>query len=280
MKDMFEEIIGHKEQIKMLKKALEVNNISHAYLFTGNKGIGKCKVAFEFAKGILKTKSLLSSPDFKYICKSEDKRDIVIEQIRKEIIDDVYIAPAASERKVYIIDEAESLNIAAQNALLKTLEEPPKYVVIILIAQNVNGFLNTILSRVNKIAFNNIPKDSFKKYIGENLNVDLNENILEFLDGSLGLAINLIKDNKLEELNEVDKLYNSIISKDYIKSILDSTKINFNNFINLEYLEYLLYSSGKYFCVKFVEKARNRLKSNGNYDIVIDNMILKIIDCI
>lgn len=275
---MFEEIIGHEEQIKMLKKALEVKNISHAYLFTGSKGIGKCKIAFEFARGILNVKTLSSSPDFKYICKSEDKRDIVIEQIRKEIIDDVYIAPAASEKKVYIIDEAESLNIAAQNALLKTLEEPPKHVVIILIAQNVNSFLNTILSRVNTITFNNIPKNEFKKYVQENLKASLSDNILEFLNGSLGLAINLIKENKLDELKEIDSLYNSLLSKDEINSFLNSSKINFNNSLNLEYLEYLLYSSGKYFCVKFVEKARNRLKSNGNYDIVIDNMILKIVE--
>lgn len=275
---MFEEIIGHKEQIKMLKKALEVNNISHAYLFVGNKGIGKCKVAFEFAKEILKTDSLYNSPDFKYICKSEDKRDIVIEQIRKDIIDDVYIAPAASEKKVYIIDDAESLNVAAQNALLKTLEEPPRHVVIILIAQNVNTFLNTILSRVNTITFNSIPKDVFKKYVKDNLKADLSDNIVDFLDGSLGLAIDLINDNKLNELKDVDGLYNYLVKKDEISSMINSFKINFSNFINLEYLEYLLYLNGKYFCVKFVEKARNRLKNNGNYDIVIDNMVLKIID--
>lgn len=275
---MFEEIIGHEEQIEMLKGSLKTKSISHAYLFSGKKGIGKCTVAFEFAKGILNTDNLASCPDFKYICKNEEKRDLVIEQIRKEIIDDVYIAPASSQKKVYIIDDAESINIAAQNALLKTLEEPPKYIVIILIAQNVNNLLTTILSRVNTINFDGISSDKLKRYLHKRLNISLSDSIIDFLNGSIGLAVNLIKESKLEELKEVELLYDKLVGKNDIESLLCTSNINFNNLINLEYLEYMLYLNGKYFCVKFVEKARNRLKNNGNYDIVIDNMILKIID--
>ena len=275
---MFEEIIGHEEQIEMLKGSLKTKSISHAYLFSGKKGIGKCTVAFEFAKGILNTDNLASCPDFKYICKNEEKRDLVIEQIRKEIIDDVYIAPASSQKKVYIIDDAESINIAAQNALLKTLEEPPKYIVIILIAQNVNILLTTILSRVNTINFDGISSDKLKRYLHKRLNISLSDSIIDFLNGSIGLAVNLIEESKLEELKEVELLYDKLVGKNDIESLLCTSNINFNNLINLEYLEYMLYLNGKYFCVKFVEKARNRLKNNGNYDIVIDNMILKIID--
>ncbi len=275
---MFEEIIGHEEQIEMLKGSLKTKSISHAYLFSGKKGIGKCTVAFEFAKGILNIDNLASCPDFKYICKNEEKRDLVIEQIRKEIIDDVYIAPASSQKKVYIIDDAESINIAAQNALLKTLEEPPKYIVIILIAQNVNNLLTTILSRVNTINFDGISSDKLKRYLHKRLNISLSDSIIDFLNGSIGLAVNLIEESKLEELKEVELLYDKLVGKNDIESLLCTSNINFNNLINLEYLEYMLYLNGKYFCVKFVEKARNRLKNNGNYDIVIDNMILKIID--
>ena len=275
---MFEEIIGHEEQIEMLKGSLKTKSISHAYLFSGKKGIGKCTVAFEFAKGILNTDNLASCPDFKYICKNEEKRDLVIEQIRKEIIDDVYIAPASSQKKVYIIDDAESINIAAQNALLRTLEEPPKYIGIILIAQNVNNLLTTILSRVNTINFDGISSDKLKRYLHKRLNISLSDSIIDFLNGSIGLAVNLIEESKLEELKEVELLYDKLVGKNHIESLLCTSNINFNNLINLEYLEYMLYLNGKYFCVKFVEKARNRLKNNGNYDIVIDNMILKIID--
>ena len=275
---MFEEIIGHDKQIDILKTAIKKDNISHAYLFTGNRGIGKNTVALEFAKYILNTNNLKSSPDFKYICKNEDKKDIVVEQIRKEIIDDVYIAPAASKRKVYIIDDAEKLNIAAQNALLKTLEEPPKYVVIILVASNINNFLTTILSRVNQITFDSIPKEKFENYLLNSLNCNLNDNIVNFLDGSLGQAIYLIRNEKINKLELIDKLYDFLEKKDTINALINATNIDFTDNICFEYLEYKLYNNGKYFWVKFVEKAIIRLKNNGNYDIVIDNMILKIID--
>lgn len=275
---MFEEIIGHQKQIGILKETIKTGNISHAYLFSGKKGIGKCKVAFEFAKNILKVDNLNSSPDFKYISKYSDKKDIIVEQIRKEIIDDIYIAPASADKKVYIIDDAESLNIASQNALLKTLEEPPKYIVIILIATNTSSLLTTILSRVNNIVFDSIPKEDFHNYLKQNLKLDLSNNIVDFLDGSIGLANTLLKENGIEKLQEIDKLYSLLEKKDVVNSLLNSSSVNFINSINLEYLEYLLYNNGKNFCIKFVEKARNRLKNNGNYDIVIDSMIIKIID--
>lgn len=275
---MFEEIIGHQNQIKNLKDTLKKDTISHAYLFVGSKGIGKASIAFEFAKGILQVENLKASPDFKYICKNEDKKEIIVEQIRKEIIDDIYIAPIASSKKVYIIDDAQDLNIASQNALLKTLEEPPKYVVIILISTTTSSFLSTILSRVNQISFSNIEKEEFDKYLFKKFNVTLSDSIINFLDGSIGKANMIIENNMLEKLNQIDKLYNYLEKKDSVNSLMLSSDIDFSNSINLEYIEYLLYSNFKYSCVKFVEKARNRLKNNGNYDIVIDSMILRIID--
>ena len=246
--------------------------------FHGEEGIGKCKIAFEFARKVLGVENLKSSPDFKYIEKNEEKKDIVIEQIRKEIVDDVYTFPSASERKVYIIDNAECLNIAAQNAILKTLEEPPKYVVIILVATTVSKFLPTILSRVTNIAFNGIPKEELKIYLKNNMNITLSDDILDFVNGSIGLSQRLINNNAIDSLKDIDELYKNMVKKDTINSLLQIAKIDFNEKITLEYLEYILYKNNKYSCVKFIEKARNRLKSNGNYDIVIDNMVLKIID--
>lgn len=246
--------------------------------FLGEEGIGKCKIAFDFAKEILKVDNLKSSLDFKYICKNEDKKDIVIEQIRKEVVDDVYTVPSASEKKVYVIDNAESLNIASQNAILKTLEEPPKYVVIILVATTVSKFLPTILSRVTNIQFNGIPKEELKVYLKNNMNIDLSDSILDFVDGSIGLAQKLVSEDITSVLEEIDKLFNYLQNKDTIKSLLQTANINFNEKSALEYFEYILYKNNKYSCVKFTEKARNRLKSNGNYDIVIDNMVLEIID--
>lgn len=273
---MFEDIIGLKKELFI--NFLENDNISHAYLFSGKKGIGKAKFAKEFAKRILKVDNLESSPDFKYITKREDKKDILVEQIRKDVIDDIYISPVSGKRKVYIIDDAHLLNIASQNSLLKTLEEPPKYAVIILISSNTNAFLPTILSRVNEIVFDGVSAEELKYYIKVNYNVELSDNILNFIDGSIGMAVNIIKDNLIEKFNNIDKLYENVIKKDVISSFKCMEDIDFTISYMLDYFEYILYSKNKYSTVKYVENAKVRLKFNGNYDIIMDNMLFKIID--
>ena len=274
---MFENIVGHDKQKEILEKSIKSGNISHSYLFFGNSGIGKKKLAYEFSKQILNTDNLESHPDFKVISKKEDKKDILVEQIRKELIDDIYIVPAAGDRKVYIIDEAQDLNVAAQNTLLKTLEEPPKYVVIILIASNISAFLTTILSRVNQVAFNGIESNALKKYLQDNYNANFSDSIIEYLDGSIGKAIEIMENDLLNVFSKVDELYKYISNNDTIETLKFSSNIAFNNDI-LEYLEFILYKDNRYNCIKIVENAKNRLKSNGNYDIIIDSMLLRLLD--
>lgn len=277
---MFENIVGHKKQKEILSKSIISGNIYHAYLFFGNSGIGKFEFACEFAKQILKTDNLENHPDFKVISKMSDKKDILVEQIRKELIDNVYIVPAAGDRKVYIINDAESLNIASQNTLLKTLEEPPKYITIILVSSNISAFLTTILSRVTQIPFEGISSNELKQYIYEKYNLTFNDNILEYINGSIGKAEDIIKNNLLDKFNAVDELYSYLNALNTIKVIRYSSNINFALDDLLDYLEYILYKNNKYECVKIVENAKNRLKFNGNYDIIIDSMLLRLIDSI
>lgn len=276
---MFEKIIGHDDKKVILHDDVKNNKVSHAYLFVGPKGVGKYQVAKEFAKEILKTDNLDTCADYKYITKREDKKDILVEQIRKDVIDDIYLAPVAGDKKVYIIDEAEFLNTASQNTLLKTLEEPPTYVVIILISSSTSSFLPTIISRVNIMNFSNIDNEKLDKYIKEKYNVYFDKNILSFIDGSLGQATSIINNNLLDEFNNINKVFEYIKVKDVVSTfkLLENIKFNDNT---LDYLEYLLYTNSLILSTKFVEKAKNRLKMNGNYDIVIDNMILNIIDSI
>lgn len=274
---MFENIIGHDDNKKILHDDIKNNKISHAYLFVGSKGVGKYQIAKEFAKKILKTDNLDICPDYKYISKKEDKKDILVEQIRKELIDDIYLSPVTGDKKVYIIDEAEYLNVASQNTLLKTLEEPPKYVVIILISSTTSTFLPTIISRVNIINFTSIDSTKLDEYIKQKYSISFDKNILSFIDGSIGQAINIIDNNLLDEFNNINKIFEYIKDKDIISIFKSLENIKFNN-NTLDYLEHLLYSNSLILSTKFVEKAKNRLKMNGNYDIVIDNMILNIID--
>lgn len=275
---MFENIVGHDRQKEFLSKSIESGNISHAYLFFGNSGIGKKQVALEFAKYILKTDNLENHPDFRLVSRMEDKKDILVEQIRKDVIDDVYIVPAAGERKVYIIDEAETLNTASQNTLLKTLEEPPQYITIILIASNISTLLTTILSRVNQIPFEGVSNLELKKYIKDNYNTDFNDNIIEYFDGSIGKAIYAIENDLTTKYEKVDKLFGYINAKNTIEAMKYSTEIELDKDELLDYLEYILYKSGKFVCIKIVENAKKRLKFNGNYDIIIDSMLLRLID--
>ena len=138
---MFENILGHDNVKKQLTSDFNEQKVSHAYLFLGTEGIGKKSLAIEFAKGLLGTNNLATCVDYKYIEKLPDKKEIIVEQVRNKIVNDVYVAPATGNYKVYIINDAHLLNTAAQNALLKTLEEPPKYVVIILITNNEKAAL-------------------------------------------------------------------------------------------------------------------------------------------
>lgn len=277
---MFENIIGHEKEKQVLENFCIHKNLSHAYLFSGKKGIGKVKIAFEFAKAILGTDFLESCPDFKYISKKEDKKEIVIEQIRKELIDDIYTSPVAGNRKIYIIDDAESLNVAAQNALLKTLEEPPSYVIIILISCNTNSFLTTILSRVHKINFQGISDNDIRQYVIEKYQIHLEDHICKFIDGSIGFTINIIENHRLEKFFLVDELYASLLKRNIVECFKQAENIDFTEKDMLEYLEFLLYQDGRFNTIRLIEKAKNRMKMNGNYDIVIDNMLLRIVDYI
>ena len=275
---MFENILGHENEINILSNVISSNKVSHSYLFSGPSGIGKLMVAQEFAKSILNIDNLNSCPDYIYICKKEDKKNILVEQIRENIVDNIYVAPATGNMKVYIIDGAESLNDASQNALLKTLEEPPKHAVIILIAASSANILPTVISRVYKINFNKLDGKTVGKYISENIGTKLDNNIIEFIDGSIGFALEIINEKLIDELNKINELYTYIITKDIVKCMKESEKIDFTKKYILDYLQHVFFSNDKYLCTEIVEKAKERLKYNGNYDIVIDNMIIKCIE--
>jgi len=275
---MFENILGHENEINILSNIISSKKVSHSYLFCGPSGIGKLMMAKEFAKLILNVNNLNSCPDYIYICKKEDKKNIVVEQIRESIVDTIFITPATGDMKVYIIDGAESLNDASQNALLKTLEEPPKHAVIILIAASSANILPTVISRVYTVNFNKLDGKIIEKYINQNFDVQLDNNIIEFIDGSIGFATEIINEKLIDELNKITDLYSNIVTKNIVKCMKESEKIDFNKKYILDYLQHVFFSKDKYLCTEIVEKAKERLKYNGNYDIVIDNMILKCIE--
>ena len=222
-------IVGNEKIKKELEKTVHNNDILHSYIFIGQDGIGKKEIAKEFAKKILcqtkkdscNCKSCISfengnNPDFNII--SEEGNSIKIEQIRN-LIEKVYEKPIASERKVYIIDNSDKMTVEAQNSLLKTLEEPPEYIVIILITANVDNILNTVKSRCVKLSFESLSNDEIKEVLNERgLNTNLNENMYELFNGSIARALRILE--KQEDFTQLEKFVNNITKVDKLDYII------------------------------------------------------------
>ena len=193
---MFDKIIGNEQIITTLKNMVKQNKTSHSYLFLGIQGIGKKIIAKEFAKMLLcleeekycnNCKSCIefntkNNPDYIYIEPQEN--NIKIEQIRK-LQKSIQEKPIISDKKIYIIDNADLMTKESQNCLLKTLEEPPQYAIIILIGSNEISFLPTIKSRCTIIKFNKIEDEEIKKYLEKNYRIKTNENMTKILQCSI-----------------------------------------------------------------------------------------------
>ena len=292
---MFEEIIGNQRVKEELTKIIEEKKVLHSYMFVGVEGIGKQMIAKKFAQMILCTneggkgcntcKSCIeftsnNNPDFLYI--EPDGNNIKIEQIRY-LQRKIQEKPIISNRKVYIINDADKMTTEAQNCLLKTLEEPPEYSTIILIGTNQNLFLNTIKSRCMIISFKPIEAELIKKYLEEKYEMfNISSNMLETFQGSIGKAI-ILKDKK-EQYEKIEMMIKNLDKKDIIDILNLGEEIYKSKDDIIEILEYinvillkLSKEETKYVkCINIVEDTKKRLKQNANYDMCIDNMILNM----
>lgn len=159
------EIVGQDHITKTLDSAVKSGRVSHAYLFTGPRGVGKTSIARILAYLIndLDYNEKSNDIDIIEIDAASNRR---IDEIR-EIRDKVYIAPTASKYKVYIIDEAHMLTREAFNALLKTLEEPPEHAVFILATTEAHKLPDTIVSRTQRYNFRPIPEELLEQHLAE-----------------------------------------------------------------------------------------------------------------
>ena len=288
-----DKIIGNIKQIEYLNKMAKNSNILHSYLFLGIEGIGKKLIAKEFAKKVLcienakencKCKSCIcfdgeNHPDYTYV--DTDTASIGINQIR-ELTKKVIEKPIISNRKVYIINDSEKMTKEAQNSLLKTLEEPPEFAIIILISSNENLILNTIKSRCMKLNFQPISNSELKEYILKKSNYsNISENMLKAINGSIGKSEKIIEKHELYE--EVDKFVEVLDKKDKIE-ILKLGKVLYdkeNIYDILDYLNVCLYLKKDYKksfldCIEIVNKTLLKLKLNCNFEMSIDFLIMDI----
>ncbi|MDO5695476.1 MAG: hypothetical protein Q4P30_01805 [Eubacteriales bacterium] len=146
----FENIIGHERQKSYLSRVAAAENPAHAYIFAGSRGLGKRRVAMGFAALLQKTSETTLSD-----CRIIDTqgKSIGVDVIREQLVEDVQIAPFSKQWKIYIIRNAQKLTLQAQNAMLKTLEEPPAYAVIILLVNDERKLTETVKSRCVMLQF-------------------------------------------------------------------------------------------------------------------------------
>lgn len=291
---MFDKILGNEKIKQQLKQAVDLNKTSHSYLFLGTSGIGKKMIAKEFAKMILcnneekycnNCKSCIefdsnNNPDFQLIM--PDGTSLKIDQIRqmqKKIIE----APIISKNKVYIIDDADLMTTEAQNCLLKTLEEPPEFVTIILVGSKESDFLSTIKSRCTIINFQPIEDEQIKNYLRQNYEAqDISEEMLAIFGGSIGKAENLKDKQELfSNIIEIIKKIKVLDLPDILKKaeIIYKSQEEKNDI--LEAMNVILYKMSKQDikflnCIDIVEDTKTRLNANANYNMSIDNMLFKI----
>ena len=183
----FKDVVGHKNIIKYIQNAVTADAVSHAYILNGERGSGKKLLANLFAMS-LQCENRDEDGDACGKCRScrqavsgnqpdiirvmhEKPNTISVDDIRVQINDDIVIRPYSSKYKVYIVADADMMSVQAQNALLKTIEEPPEYAVIMLLTENAETLLPTIRSRCVMMKLRNIKDQLVKKYLMEQLEV-------------------------------------------------------------------------------------------------------------
>ena len=229
----FTQVLGHKSTIENLQNAIKKGQVSHSYLFEGEESIGKRMVALSFAKTLLCKKQGLqpcnncnsclkfdnfNHPDFELI---EPEKDKIKRDEIKNIIDNINIAPLESPRRIFIIDNSDKIGVEGQNALLKTLEEPPSYINIILITSNINKLIPTILSRCERIKFYPVETKKIGEFLVSKYDKTIEEAsfISHFTKGSVGRAITLSETPEFFEMREeVLNIIDSIIKGDKFKA--------------------------------------------------------------
>ena len=320
-----EKVLGHEEVIKHLQNAAAMDKVSHSYIFAGEKGSGKKLLAKLFAMtlqcekhgkepclqcGSCKKAMNRNHPDIIYVT-HEKPNSIGIEDIREQLIGDVAIKPYSGPYKIYIVDEAEKMTVQAQNALLKTIEEPPAYAVILLLVNNGGSLLPTISSRCVTLNFKPVRDEVIKQYLMEELHVpDYQAEVsVAFAQGNVGKAKRLaLSDNfgeMLDHVLHVVKYISEMEVGDLIEDLkkISEYKMEINDYLDLLtiwYRDVLLFKAtrdadsmifsdelisirkkasessyeGLGQIIEALEKAKQRLKANVNFDLTMELLLL------
>jgi DNA polymerase-3 subunit delta' len=323
----FKDIIGHEQIIEHLKNAISMDKVSHAYIINGPKESGKMMLAEAYAAALqcekggsepcMECRSChqaadRNQPDIIYVS-HEKPNTIGVDDVRRQINDDIAIKPYSSRYKIYIVDEAEKMNQQAQNALLKTIEEPPAYGIILLLTTNADSFLQTIRSRCIILDIKAVPSDVIRSYLMQQYQVpDYQADVcVAFAQGNVGKAIQLASSEDfndlkasalqlMKRLDEID-LYEMTQAvkqiseyKLQIEDYFDLMMIWFRDILYMKAtndVNGLIFKDEVYDIKKqaakrsyngieeilqALDKAKIRLNANVNFDLVIELLLLTI----
>lgn len=320
----FQEILGHDTIKQHFQKAIELHKVSHAYILSGEAGMGRKSLAHAFALTLLckkggsqpcmnchACKQVLSGnhPDLIHVT-HEKPSSIGVDDIREQVQDTIMIRPYSSYYKVYIMDEAEKMTVQAQNALLKTIEEPPSYAVIILLTTNEDLFLPTILSRCVQLKLKPLKDSVIQKYLEESMGISESDARLytAFARGNLGKAIKISGSEEFRQMYEkllqmLRNIKNLDISQllNYSKELKEEMDIyECLDFMQVWYRDSLMFKvtndpnllifkdeysvisemsrqtgyDGFENILQAIEKARIRLEANVNMELAMELMFL------
>ncbi len=261
----FKNIVGQNFAKRYFLNSISKNRINHAYIFEGIDGIGKKLFARELSKILINTNNLEYSPDYIDISSNENS-SIKIEKIR-DLQKDIIVKPH-SNYKIYLIDEADKLTEQAQNALLKTLEEPPSYIVFILITSNKEKILDTIKSRCELIKFLSIsPRDMKTYFENMNFNEEKIDIAISFSKGSIKKALEFL--NEQTNKNEISFYDLREKTKEYIDVLFEKDLFNISSIID-DILSYKnsIYDFLDIFLSYFVDSMT--LKENIDKSIIVN----------
>lgn len=314
---------GHQKILSTLRAAIQKDNVSHAYIFEGPDGVGKRDTALKFASmlmcqaddfpcGQCKSCQLYkeaSNPDFQEIVQKE--KSISVEEIRN-MLKGLVIRPLYSQYKVIVINDADAMTIQAQNALLKSLEEPPSYVVFVLTVQSSAAVAQTIRSRCQRILFNRLPYEDIIELLESNYGPRKPDwdFIASYADGVAGTALELAASpNSLELRDEVLDFVARLVSlddvdlfrfyetfeknNDRVDYVLHIILLYFRDLliyketqdtsllINSDKKDIIIRNAGLSFthvikCIQAVWDTRRGLDNNANFQLAIEVMLMKI----
>ena len=314
----FNNVIGNHENILNMEKSLKNKKVFHSYIVTGEEGIGKLFITNCFIKKLqcetndacgncysCRSFEFGNNPDVIYV-KLTKTNNLSVDDIREQVKLNSSIKPYACRYKIFVLENADKMTVAAQNALLKILEEPPNFLIFFLLGENIKNFLPTIISRCAIINIKSVLIPEVKKFLIQNgTSEELAQICSVYSQGNIGRALKLASDEKFIAMREkIIEIINNLSNcnaanallfvnefenfKDDLKTVFDiiyfwyadliffKSTNNVSFICNTDKLELITKNNDKklYSKINAIEQAKKYLSYNTNFKLTFSYLFL------